>query len=101
MTDKVNLVDRIRAGLTLNAGKWIHSHVIYMKMQQHGYPTDLIKRALDIIHHEPPYAVMKVDSIDYQTLKEMGVNVGGYYYTRHPMSEEEVQNTKQALNEFA
>lgn len=97
--DDLNLLDRICHGLTLNTGKWIHSHVIYVKMQQKGYDTEAIKRALNIIHHEPPYAVMKVDSTDDRTLKDIGVSVGGWYYTRHPDGEW-VEKAKEAMREF-
>lgn len=96
----MNLIDRIKQGLTINTGKWLHSHLIYTKMQSEGYTTDAITRALDTIHHEPPFAKMNVDGDDHRTLKEMGVTIGGYYYTCHPMTPAELARNKEALDAF-
>jgi hypothetical protein len=94
----MNLLTRIQQGLLNRAGTWIHSHVIYTKLHNEGYTSDSIKRALDTIHHTPPFAMIRVDGDDYRTLEQMGVHTGGYYYTAHPTDATRAQESLDAFD---
>lgn len=96
----MNLIDRIKQGLHTNLGKWVHSHVIYTKMQREGYTTEAIKRALDTITEHAPYAVVQVGDTDHHAFKTMSVNSGGYYYVEHTMTPDELARNKEALDAF-
>lgn len=94
------LTPRIQAYLTNNASKWTPAPMLYALANKHGYSHDNIRTALSEIAHTPPYATWSVSDGDYHAQKEPGVTGKGVYYRQHPMSPEELQRNKQALDAF-